>query len=437
MKILVVDDENKITRLLSVALTRNNHQVKTASSGEQALGLLDKEDFDLIISDLKMPGIDGLNLLKRVKEQQPETEFIIMTAFGTIENAVEAMKYGAFEYVVKPFSVDEIKLLIAKINEKLNLKTDIRFHKEAENERQGHLVGDSPTIRKTRELIDKVAPTEATVLILGESGTGKELVARAVHQKSPRKDNMFVPVHCAAITETLFEAELFGYEKGAFTGADRSKKGRFEIADKGTLFLDEIGDIPLSIQVKLLRAVQEKTIVRVGGISPIETDVRIVAATNRNLEKMVNEGSFREDLYYRFAVFPIETPPLRDHKQDIPVLVDNYCRKHNIKNKIGKDVFIMLQDYNWPGNVRELENIIERAKILSGDEQITPEYILLPKINEKTSFEPASLNIDQVEKELLIKALEESNGNKTKAAKILGITRRMIYSKIQKYGLEV
>ncbi|MBN1755141.1 sigma-54-dependent Fis family transcriptional regulator [bacterium] len=435
MNILIVDDEPKIAQLLMVALAREKHQAERVSSAEKALELLEKREFDLLISDLKMPGMDGLALLKAVKRDFPELQFIIMTAFGSINTAVEAMQAGAVDYVIKPFSMEEMKLKVARVEEQLRLKRGLQIHQQESDKRYGNLIGKSDAMMEMLELIGKVAPTDATVLITGESGTGKELAAREIHRLSKRNAGLFVPVHCAAITETLFEAELFGYEKGAFTGAVKSKKGLFEIAHRGTLFLDEIGDIPLSIQVKLLRAVQEKKIVHLGGISPLEVEVRIVAATNRNLELMIQQKTFREDLYFRLAVFPIKMPPLREHKEDIPLLVDNFLNKKNLSKKMDVSLMDHLMNYHWPGNVRELENVLERALILSGEAPLEPVHFPLLSPMKTPAIAGNTLNLEEAERTLLIEALRKSGGNKTEAAKILGITRRAIYSKIKKLGI--
>ena len=437
MKVLIVDDEKKLGILFSKALKNAGYESKYVESAESSMEKLD-EGFDIVVSDIKMPGMNGIDLLKHIKSNYPDTAVIMMTAHGTIESAVEAMKTGAYDYLLKPFSTDELIMAVEKISEQLHIRQELEYHRRIERERFGEIIGKSEPMQKVFSLIEKVAPSDATVLILGETGTGKELVARAIHNRSNRAKNPFVAINCAAITETLLESELFGYERGAFTGANRRKLGMFEIAEGGTLFLDEIAEMPPQLQAKLLRVLQEKTIYHLGGTAPIKVDVRIISATNKNLKEYVNLKKFREDLYFRLAVFPIELPPLRKRTVDIPLLAENFLRKRGSSAKIASDAMDFLEKYDFPGNVRELENILERALILSGGKDITIEHLPdleLSKIEDE-SFEPGETTLEELEKKMLISALEKSGGNKSKAAKLLGITRRMIYTKLKKYGLD-
>ncbi len=437
MKILVVDDERKLGILFSRALKNAGYDAKYVETAESALENL-SEGFDMVISDIRMPGMNGIELLKKIKSEYPEIVVIMMTAHGTVESAVEAMKAGAYDYLLKPFSTDELILLVKRVSEDLHLRREVEYHRKIERKRFGEIVGESEPMQNIFELIEKVAVSDATVLILGETGTGKELVARGIHNRSPRAKKPFVAINCAAITETLLESELFGYEKGAFTGADKRKPGMFELAEGGTLFLDEIAEMPAPLQAKLLRVLQEKKVYHLGGTTPIPVDVRIIAATNKNLREYVNEQKFREDLYFRLAVFPIELPPLRKRPQDIPILVENFLRKRGFKVNISSEAMEILREYTYPGNVRELENILERAVILSGGKDIFPEH--LPDLEldqmEVLSMEPGETTLEELEKKMLISALEKAGGNKSKAARLLGITRRMIYTKLKKYELD-
>ncbi|RKZ32259.1 hypothetical protein DRQ33_06205 [bacterium] len=437
MKILVVDDERKLGILFSRALKNAGYDAKYVETAESALENL-SEGFDMVISDIRMPGMNGIELLKKIKSEYPEIVVIMMTAHGTVESAVEAMKAGAYDYLLKPFSTDELILLVKRVSEDLHLRREVEYHRKIERKRFGEIVGESEPMQNIFELIEKVAVSDATVLILGETGTGKELVARGIHNRSPRAKKPFVAINCAAITETLLESELFGYEKGAFTGADKRKPGMFELAEGGTLFLDEIAEMPAPLQAKLLRVLQEKKVYHLGGTTPIPVDVRIIAATNKNLREYVNEQKFREDLYFRLAVFPIELPPLRKRPQDIPILVENFLRKRGFKVNISSEAMEILREYTYPGNVRELENILERAVILSGGKDIFPEHLPDFELDqmEVLSMEPGETTLEELEKKMLISALEKAGGNKSKAARLLGITRRMIYTKLKKYELD-
>ncbi len=441
-RILVIDNERRMCHVLKSALEMDSHQVELAYDGEAGLKKIKQSEFDIVITDLKMPGQDGIAVLEQAKKVSPQTEVILMTAYATAQTAVEAMRKGAYDYLIKPFDMIELKLKVKQILEKKNLATENVNLKERLRDKFSldNIIGQSEAMQQVYRMVEKVAPTDATVLIRGESGTGKELIAQAIHQLSPRANATFMAVNCAALADTLLESELFGHEKGAFTGAERQKRGRFELAHGGTLFLDEIGDISLATQVKLLRVLQQKEIMRVGGEEVIPVDVRTIAATNRNIEEMMKNEQFREDLYYRLNVFPIQLPPLRERKEDIPDLVAHFLKKNNVpEDKIEPRTITALMKYDWPGNIRELENIVERMIIMAGDESITPD-LLPPHIKSfvptgaTISFDipPEGISIDEVEKNLIYSALEKAGGNKSKAAKLLGITRRKLYSMMER-----
>jgi len=444
MKVLVIDDEERFARLVAEELKDAGHETTVRTGGAEAA----KEagaGYDVVITDLKMAPVDGIAVLQSVKASSPETEVIVMTAFGAVDTAVEAMKKGAADFITKPFAMDQLRLRLERIAEKLALKRENRALR-SEADRLGEMVGVSAAMKKVRDLVQKVAPCDTSVLILGESGVGKELVARLIHRQSRRAGRPLVVVHAAALPETLLESELFGYEKGAFTGANARKPGRVEAADGGTLFLDEIGEISPAFQVKLLRFVQEKTFVRLGGNQTLKVDARVVAATNRDLLAEVREGRFREDLYYRLAVFPITVPPLRDRKSDLTALCGHILARLGAAAELGADVMQLIADYDWPGNVRELENVLERALILSGGAPIGQQHIQLPEpvlVRAKTgAVPPGELPplsqagpLHDMERQMLEDALRKSGGNKSKAAKLLGITRRMLYTKLERYGL--
>ncbi|RKY60358.1 MAG: hypothetical protein DRP94_00795 [Candidatus Latescibacterota bacterium] len=437
-KILVVEDEPKMAFLLEAELNDAGHRATSVTDGREAVRRVEREHFDIVITDLRMEGMDGIEVLERVKGLDPQTEVVLITAYATAQTAVEAMKKGAYDYIIKPFDIEELKLLIKKIEEKQGLLYENALLQEKAR-REGLLVGGrSPAMRKVLELIDKVAPTDATVLVLGESGTGKELVARRIHHTSPRRDKPLVAVHCATFPENLLESELFGYERGAFTGANRRKVGHFEYADGGTIFLDEVGELPASVQAKLLRFLQERQFTRLGGVEPVRVDVRVIAATNRDLEREVREGRFREDLFYRLNVFPIELPPLRERREDIPLLVEHFLRQRNRPpDVVSPEAMEALLAYDWPGNVRELENVIERALILAGEGRITPDLLPFgrPKAGAKVELPDEGVNLEEVERELITQALEKAGWNKAKAAKLLGITRRRLYSRMEALGI--
>ncbi len=448
--ILLVDDEASQREPIKGFLENQGYVVFSAASYEESVKLFKSNDVDLVLTDYKLKDKSGMEVLGEVKSLNPMVPVIVMTAYGTIESAVNLMKQGAFDYIQKPIDLDELLISIEKAAELTNLKAENKQLKQLLSGKFNFesIVSQSGEIESILSLASRVAPSKATVLVRGESGTGKELIARAIHFASDRKDNTFVVVNCASLPETLFESELFGHEKGAFTGADRQRTGKFELADKGTLFIDEIGDIPLNIQVKLLRAIQFGQIERLGSNKTISTDVRIVAATNRNLEDMIKNNEFREDLYYRINVVPIFIPPLRKRKVDIPVLADYFIQKYSLQNNrhvtgISKEAMHALMKYNFPGNVRELENIIQRAIILTRNSIISLNDLpALVSSQEKSesSFnnslnETGDLNIkvEELEKHLIDIAMKQSGGVQTKAAEILNISERMLRYKLKKY----
>ena len=452
-KILVVDDEKSMRDFLSIMLKKEGYEVTTAKSGGDAIKVIQAEIFDLVITDVKMPHGGGIEVLKTVKDVSPETIVIMITAFGTAESAVEAMKLGAYDYITKPFKVDEIKLVLKKALERYSLRREnILLRREIES-RAGfeNFIGKSTPMENVFSLIRQVAESYSTVLITGESGTGKELVARAIHTNSPRKNGPFVTVNCGALPESLLESELFGYMKGSFTGAVSNKQGLFEAANGGSVFLDEISATTPAFQIKLLRVLQEREFKRVGGTADISVDVRVIAASNRNLMDEVAKGAFREDLYYRLNVIPIALPPLRDRREDIPLLIDfflkKYARDHRQKIMTPKAIKYFMDsygNYRWPGNVRELENMVERLIILASGNTIHPENIpdMIQDVRpcpEATSSDIPDEGVDletvigNLEKSLLQKALEKAGGVKTEAAKLLGLTFRSFRHRLQKY----
>jgi two-component system response regulator PilR (NtrC family) len=451
-KILVVDDEKSMRDFLSIMLNKEGYEVSTAGNGEDALRAVQAEIFDLVITDVKMPRMDGLEVLKMVKDVSPETVVLMITAFATTETAVEAMKLGAYDYITKPFKVEEIKLVIRKALEKRSLrKENILLRREMES-RAGfeNFIGKSPPMQSVFSLIRQVADTRSTVLITGESGTGKELVARAVHFNSSRKTGPFVTVNCGALPETLLESELFGYMKGAFTGAVSNKQGLFEAANGGTIFLDEISATTPALQIKLLRVLQEREFKRVGGTAEVKVDVRVIAASNKNLLNEVKSGAFREDLYYRLNVLPIQLPPLRERKEDIPPLVEFFLRKFSggrEPKRMTPEAMKILINNRWPGNVRELENAVERLVILASGDTIRLEHVpdtirseqpcseLIPSDIPDGGIDLGML-LENAEKTLLRKALDKTGGVKTEAAKILGLSFRSFRHRLQKYGSE-
>lgn len=448
--ILVIDDEAAQRDVLTGYLKKKGFKIFSASSGNEGIEITKNNPVDIILSDFKMPDLNGIEVLEQVKKINPEISFVVVTAYGTVENAVKAMRLGAFDYISKPVDLDELDLMIDRIIEHKNLKSENQLLKTQLQEKYkiSSIVSHSQKMEEVINVAARVADSKATVLITGENGTGKEVLAKAIHFMSPRKDSPFVAVNVPALTETLLESELFGHEKGAFTGADKMKKGRFEIANGGTLFLDEVGDIPQSIQVKLLRVLQEHQFERVGGNEKIEVDVRIIAATNKDLELKIKDGTFREDLYYRLNVVSIKIPPLRERKEDILPMIENfidkYCKENNKeKLEISKEVVDLLFKYNYPGNVRELENIIERAVVLTRGKVITLNDLPINIKGFKEEKALASLDegtlteqVEALEKQLIFDALQESGGNQTKAGKLLGLTERNLRYKLKKYNIK-
>jgi len=443
-RILVVDDEPLIRKLLREILKKEGYEISLAEDGVTALEQIKKKNFEMIITDIRMPGISGIKLLEMVNQISPSTLVVAITAHGSIENAVEAMKKGAYDYITKPITPQQIKLIIQKASQHKNLLDENRYLREEINQKYHfeELIGKSPPIKSIYKMIARVASSKSTILIQGETGTGKELVARAIHYHSPRKNNPFIKVNCAALPSDLLESELFGHEEGAFTGAIKKREGRFELANKGTLLLDEISETTLTFQAKLLRVLQkEGEFERVGGTKTIKADVRIIATTNRELEKSIKERKFREDLYYRLNVIPIYLPPLRERKEDIPLLAHYFLRKYNRQNgakieSISPDCFALMKEYNWPGNIRELENIIERAVVMTEGKVILPQHLSFKLPSEKDNiFHPGEITLEEMERKLIEKTLEKTGGNRTKTAEMLGVTVRTIRNKIKKYQL--
>ncbi len=440
VNILVVDDEEIVRNSLVDWLREDGYHAEAASDGFEALQKLKERPWDIALVDLKMPKMDGLELMERMKEVDPDIQVIIITAYATVHTAVQAMKKGAYDYLVKPFNPEEISLLIERLIQSKELAREVSFlRKELTKQYRFHdLVSKSPKMQQVFEFARTVAKSNSNILILGESGTGKELLARAIHNESPRANGPFVAVSCVALPETLLESELFGHEKGAFTDAISQKKGKFELAHGGTLFLDEIGDISPKLQLALLRVLEEREFTRVGGTQPIRVDVRIIAATNRDLKRAVDEGHFRDDLYYRLNVISIKIPPLRERKEDIPLLAQHFVEKFNIElgkrvERISEEAMKKLMAYHWPGNVRELENVIERAMVITKGSVIRPEEIQLPT-EETPPAEDKSLRA--VERAHILRVLEENNWNVQRSAQILGIDRVTLYNKMKRYGIK-
>jgi DNA-binding NtrC family response regulator len=450
MNILVVDDEKLIRWSLKERLTREGHAVAEAEDGRSAAAALDQQTPDLVLLDMKLPDTDGLSILRGVQERAPELPVIIITAFSTVDSAVEAMKLGAYDYVAKPFNMDELAITVRRALEASQLKREAADHvREAKSRFGSHtLIGKSKAMLQIQGLIRKVSQSQATtVLIRGESGTGKDVIAKAIHYESSRAEKPFMNITCTALQDTLLESELFGHEKGSFTDAKIQKKGLFELAHAGTAFLDEIGDMSPTLQSKLLRALEERTFRRIGGTQDIKVDVRVIAATNRNLEKAIEEKRFREDLYYRLNVITIDVPSLRERRDDIPLLVDHFLKRfaHEFKKgvtDVSGEALLKLQGYDWPGNVRELKNVIERAVLLGSGTVVSAEDVILgrtaaaPERNQRLlSLPHKGIKFDELEKDLVIQALERTGGNQTKAGELLGMTRDQIHYRMEKFGL--
>jgi len=446
-RILIVDDERLIRYSLSERLKKEGFVCEEAVDGTSAVGRLAEGDIDLVLLDYRLPDTDGLTVLRRIVEELPETPVILMTAYSTVEHAVEAMKLGAFHYLNKPFNMDEVVLLTRKALETTRLKGEVRRMRSHERDAAGtrRVIGESPAMKEVLRILEKVIPSNATVLLQGESGTGKDLMARFIHYRSERAEAPFMTVTCSTLPEMLLESELFGHERGAFTDARFQKKGLFELAHLGTLFLDEIGDLPVNLQSKLLRFLEERTFKRVGGTRDIRVDVRIVAATNRDLERGVREGRFREDLYFRIKVIPIYLPPLRERQEDLPLLATHLIEQLNREFKrkvlgVSPEAMKKLAEYTWPGNVRELRNVLERAMILGVDEWLRePDFLLEGErraaAGEAFQLPPGGVNFEEVERNLVEQALKRARGNQSNAARLLGMTRDQIRYRMEKFQL--
>jgi DNA-binding NtrC family response regulator len=446
-RILVVEDEDKLRRVIELQLKTAGFEVDQAATAEDAMKLTDRAD--AILTDLKLPGMTGLELISQIRRQNSRTPVIVMTAFSTVDNAVEAMKSGAVDFLPKPFSLDHLMAVLDKALEMRSLRDENQKLREELGWRYefDNLVGRSPAMREVFATVNRVAPTRATVLLAGESGVGKDMIARAIHHHSPRADRPFVKINCTAIPENLMESELFGYEKGAFTGANVSKPGKFEQADTGTVFLDEIGDVPAAIQVKLLRILQEREFERLGSNKTKHIDVRVLAATNVDLRAALEQGTFREDLYYRLNVLPIDIPPLRERKEDIPFLAEHFVKKlaNDVDGRItsiSEAAIQKLMTYHWPGNVRELENVMERSMVLSPGPVLEAEDIKMDNAPRRaqpafdTQFLPDGMTLDQFEQSIIKEALNRANGNKSQAARLLGLTRNALRYRLSQMGIE-
>ncbi len=440
-KIMVVDDEKNIRIMLKRVLSGDQYEIDEAVNGLEALQKIKREKYDAILLDVKMPEMNGLQVIDKIKEMDINTPIIMMSAYGTIPEAVEAMKLGAVDYLIKPFDLDELRMTLDRMIRQDEMKNENLYYREEEDKRFNfkEIIGQSQAIKKVLEMVRQVAPLPTTVMLTGESGTGKELIARAMHQNSPRKEKPFVVANCVAFSPNILESELFGHEKGAFTGANSRRIGRFEVAHKGTIFLDEIGEVGSMTQAKLLRVVQEKEFERVGSSTSIKVDARIIAATNKDLKQEVRENRFREDLFYRLNVFHIDVPPLRKRKEDIPLLVQHFIGKYNqILNKeisgVSQNALYLLMDYSFPGNIRELENIIERAMIMCTHSTIEKDIFFFL---DHENIEQKSGTLKEIEKETIKKYLIQNNGNRTKTAEVLGISRRSLQSKLKEYQINI
>jgi DNA-binding NtrC family response regulator len=446
-RVMVVDDDALGREYICETLKRGGYTVDAASNGQEAVAKVEKDGYDLIFLDMKMPGMCGMDVLEKVKSNSSETVVVLMTAYGTVETAVEAMRKGAYDYIIKPFSPDQIELLISRVNERQKLITENKYWRENSNidEKLNPIFSQNSKMSQIYEQIRKIAQSKASVLIQGESGTGKELIARAIHFHSPRNQKPFIRVNCTALAETLLESELFGHERGAYTGAISKHVGRFELANEGTLLLDEISEISPNIQAKLLRVLEEEEFERVGGEKTIKIDVRIVATTNRNLMDEIQKGEFREDLFYRLNVVPIYLPPLRERQEDVPLLVDYYLKKYSSENgivvkSIDREAMDYLCNYSWPGNIRELRNVIQRAVVMGSSEVLQlKQFSSLVNHREVRRQENTSAPgkaIEDMEKDLIFSTLEKTGGNKTKAAELLKITTRTLRNKLSRYNEE-
>lgn len=450
-RVLVVDDEANTRRVLEIMLQKMGHETRAACNGQEALALAQRESFDLVLTDLRMPEMDGLALLNALRLQKVEAPVILLTAYGTVESAVQAMKLGAYDYILRPFDVEAVERTITRALTTERTRRENLFLREEIEKGWGEFVGRSAAMQRVYDLIHQVAPSNTNVMITGETGTGKELAARAIHRASPRKKALFVPINCAAIPDDILESELFGHTRGAFTGASHDRVGKFEMAHGGTIFLDEITEMPLPMQAKLLRVLQEREIERLGSNRRVPVDIRVVVATNRSPQQAVQEGILREDLFYRINVFTLEMPPVRARVEDIPLLVQHFLEHHGTKLgyeqlHITDRALQSLQRYDWPGNVRELENVLERAAVLSRGQLIDsthlPQEMVAPHVRPPVAErpilpEPQSLDqaIEQLERAFITKALTQTDGNKAKAARVLAMSERALWYKVKKYGL--
>ncbi len=463
-KILIIDDEDLVRNFIAETLRRENYEVHTAASGKEGLAQFKDTTFDLVFSDMKMPDITGIDVLKRIKEISPGTIVVVITAYGSVENAVEAMRLGAFNYLIKPFSPETIEAVVDKANEHQKLINENQFLREEVSRKGGDnefcVIAESPAMKSILKDVERVAKSNASVFISGESGTGKEVIAQAIHAQSLRSNRPFIKVNCAAVPETLIESEFFGHEKGAFTGANQRRIGRFELAHGGTLLLDEVTEIPMSVQAKLLRAIQEQVFERVGGSKPVKVDVRLISTSNRNIRQAIEEKVLREDLYYRLNVVPFHLSPLRERKEDIIPLAEFFIKKmcrenHKEMLALTNDAKKKLLSFSWPGNVRELANIIERAVVMTCTDKIGPEQLLLDlSVSESASAWqngkeslphagaglpltiPVGISLAELEKKLIIETLNAENNNRKKTAEILGISPRTLRNKLKEYNLQ-
>ncbi len=442
--VLVVDDDPLVNEMMVETIKRLNYDVKSVFSGEEATAVLNERTYDIVLTDLKMDEISGIDLLRKIKQNNSETVVVLMTAFGTIEHAVKAIKFGAYDFLIKPVIPDTIEHILNRISEILSLRLQNSLMKTDLEHKFQNIIGKSKVMKEIFDLIQSVAKARSTIMITGDSGTGKELVARAIHYSSDRREMPFVTLNCAALPENLVETELFGHEKGAFTDAKKTHRGKFELADGGTLLLDEISEMPYNLQSKLLRVIQEREFERVGSGTPISVDVRIIATSNRNLKEFIAKGKFREDLFYRLNVIPIHMTPLEDRKEDIKLLVDHFIHKFNVENNrnvvgIDQSAFNLLLNYHWPGNVRELENVIERAVVTGNSDTLTeddfPIELALGRVGENVPNLKIPMKLEEGSKYLILKTLEKYNGNKTRAAEALGVSARTIRNKLMEYGL--